>query len=276
MKLLILSDLHAEFSAFELAAGLDYDLAILAGDILGPGRLVARWLRDPRRLGDKPALHFAGNHEYYEGVLEPEAAEMRRQARLHGVHFLDCDELVAGGVRFLGCTLWTDFQVRIEAPGLPGEPAALFSDARRAMMESSRYVADCHAIRLDDVYDSDWRRSRLLTPMDTLRIHRRHRAWLRKKLKEPFAGPTVVVTHHAPHRQSLVPRYAQHWSSGAFVNELPLDLFEVPVLWVHGHTHDSFDYRVGGCRVLSNPRGYKDRHGQFENAHFDPGLVVEI
>ena len=106
MKLLILSDLHAEFANFELPNGLDFDVAILAGDIVAPGRLVARWARSPVRFGDKPIIQIAGNHEYYESVLDQEQAEMRRQADVHGVHFLDCDEVVILGVRFLGCTLW--------------------------------------------------------------------------------------------------------------------------------------------------------------------------
>ena len=46
-------------------------------------------------------------------------------------------------------------------------------------------------------------------------------------------------------------------------------------LWVHGHTHDSFDYAVNGTRVICNPRGYA-RDGVNENPHFDPGLVIEV
>ena len=29
-------------------------------------------------------------------------------------------------------------------------------------------------------------------------------------------------------------------------------------LWVHGHTHSSFDYNIHGTRVVCNPRGYED------------------
>jgi hypothetical protein len=46
-------------------------------------------------------------------------------------------------------------------------------------------------------------------------------------------------------------------------------------LWVHGHTHDSFDYRVAGTRVVCNPRGYA-RDGVNENPHFDPGFTVDL
>ncbi|WP_353506388.1 metallophosphoesterase [Variovorax sp. J31P207] len=276
MRLLILSDLHAEFETFEAPKDLDYDVAILAGDISSPGRVVARWLRDPTRFGEMPIVQIAGNHEYYESVLDEEGAEMRRQAKEQGVHFLDCDEVVIAGVRFLGCTLWTDFRLRIDNPGFAGQQVRLLSDRHRSMMECLRYLADYSAIRVDDPHTANSRGSRRLVPMDTLRLHRQHRSWLRRKLAEPFEGPTVVVTHHAPHRKSLAPRYVDDWSSGGFVSEMRPEFFEVPVLWVHGHTHDSFDYEVGNCRVISNPRGYLNWHGEFENKAFNPGLVVEV
>jgi Icc-related predicted phosphoesterase len=276
MKLLILSDLHAEFETFEVPKGLDYDVAIFAGDIVEPGHVAPKWLRDPARCGDKKAIYIAGNHEHYESVLDRELDRMREHAHENGVHFLNGDEVVIGGVRFLGCTLWTDFGLRIEHPGLAEQPARLISDRCRSMVDSQRFMADYAAIRIEDPLTSNLLGSRRLVPMDTLKIHRRHRAWLRRKLADPFDGPTVVVTHHAPHRNSLAPRFAQDWASGGYVNELPPEFFEVPVLWIHGHTHDSFDYMVGGCRVVCNPRGYKDRRGGFENKAFDPGLVIEI
>lgn len=52
-----------------------------------------------------------------------------------------------------------------------------------------------------------------------------------------FSEKQVVVTHHVPHRGSVVSRYANDWSLAGFVNELPVEFFKVPVLWVHGHTH---------------------------------------
>ncbi|SEF35494.1 hypothetical protein ABL840_37005 [Variovorax sp. NFACC27] len=115
-----------------------------------------------------------------------------------------------------------------------------------------------------------------MTAYDTLRVHQAQRAWLRDRLVEPFAGPTVVVTHHAPHRGSLSQRYADDWASGAFVNELPDTFFDVPVLWIHGHTHQQFDYRVRTCRVVCNPRGYVNWSGRIENKAFNPGLVIDL
>ena len=33
-----------------------------------------------------------------------------------------------------------------------------------------------------------------------------------------------------------------------------------PILWIHGHTHDPFDYELFATRVVCNPRGYPGEH----------------
>ncbi|WP_198084395.1 metallophosphoesterase [Variovorax sp. E3] len=278
MKLLVLSDLHLEFEQFELDGKVEFDVVILAGDIHSPGRHAIAWAAEC--FPGKPVVLVAGNHEYFGSVMHEELAEIRRQAKVVGVGFLDCDEIVIDGVRFLGCTLWTDFALRIDDPGFPGRPMRMLSDRHRAMAESARFLPDYAEICVTDPKACTWMSSlhgaRRLTPMDTLLLHRRQRAWLRRKLGEPFSGPTVVVTHHAPHRLSLAPKHAQEWSSGGYVNEMLPTLFEVPALWIHGHTHQSFDYYVDRCRVVSNPRGYVNWHGDAENGAFNPGLVIDV
>jgi calcineurin-like phosphoesterase family protein len=96
-------------------------------------------------------------------------------------------------------------------------------------------------------------------------------------LAAPFSGKTVVVTHHAPDLASLAPRYATDIASGGFISRRP-DLVSQADLWVHGHTHTGFDYRLDGdgTRVVCNPRGYVRRKGPPENEGFDWGLVVEV
>jgi len=148
------------------------------------------------------------------------------------------------------------------------------------MADSARFLPDYTDISLADPNAPAWtsmlRGVRRLAPMDTLLIHRRQRGWLRRKLSEPFEGPTIVITHHAPHRGSLARRYAQDWVSGAFVSELRDAFFEAFMLWVHGHKHQSFDYHAGRCRVVSNPRGYVNWHGDPENGVFKPGFVIDV
>jgi hypothetical protein len=269
MKLLVLSDLHLEFSDFEVPADADFDVALLAGDIVSPGSKAADWVRRSSALRRARAvLHVAGNHEFYDTTLQDELARLcaRHDDAGPPLHFLHCDQRVIDGVRFLGCTLWTDFALRIDTDEGP------CSDVNRGMQASRGAMVDYRTIDFREA--ARWRK---LTPEDTAVLHRQQRAWLEAALVEPFDGPTVVITHHGPHRASLAPRFAGDWVSSAFINELPAHFFNVPVLWVHGHTHTSFDYRVGNCRVLCNPRGYQAAGRAWpENRAFDPGCVVSV
>ena len=86
----------------------------------------------------------------------------------------------------------------------------------------------------------------------------------------------MVITHHAPSRKSIHPRFADSLMNACFVSDAErlIDGSRAH-LWIHGHTHDSFDYFVNGTRVLCNPRGYVV-DDKAENPAFDPGLVVEV
>ena len=87
--------------------------------------------------------------------------------------------------------------------------------------------------------------------------------------------PVVVVTHHGPSRLSIAPQYEGHPLNPCFVSDLLASFFERPVLWIHGHVHNSLDYQLGNARVVANPRGYR-RRGGFENDAFDPAMVIEV
>jgi hypothetical protein len=213
-------------------------------------------------------LYVPGNHEYYDGEIGAVGAALRaRAAASPNVRVLDNDELVLGDVRFLGTTLWTDFE-------LFGRESA-----RAAIAESLRRVVDFRAIGHGP--------ARRLTPEDTLEFHRTARAFLEARLAAPFAGKTVVITHHAPHPGSVHPRFQHNLTSAAFVSDLT-PLLGTPCLWLHGHTHDSFEYEVGGTRIVANPMGYRSSNWResrndpararvvYENRSFDPGLVVGI
>lgn len=253
MKLNVLSDLHLGFGAMERPLN-DADVVVLAGDISRPREAAAWSLRF-----DKPVLYVMGNHEFYGSSLERAAAEMRRLCDGTHVHVLDGREVVLGGVRFLGTTLWTDF----EADGTPERRAAAEDEARRLMRDFSR-------IRLREGEDA------LFAPHDAAALFRRQAAWLDERLRTPHAGPTVVITHHAPSMRSIHPRFAGSLLNACFVSDAEHLLgAERACLWIHGHTHDSFDYRLGGTRVVCNPRGYV-RGGIAENACFDPDFMVEV
>jgi predicted phosphodiesterase len=248
VKLHILSDLHLEFAPLT-PLPVDADVVVLAGDI-DVGVAGVQWAR---AHFDCPVVYVAGNHEYYGGHFRRTLAKMKRCAAGTQVHVLDAEELVLDGVRFLGTTLWTDF--------------ALIADVERAMASAVRLVNDYTHIGAGV--------RRRLRPEDVLSDHRRSRVWIELNLANPFPGPTVVVTHHLPSAQSIPDRFQFDpvCINPCYASHLDHLLGPPVSLWIHGHTHDSFDYRQSGTRVVCNPRGYVPME---INPRFDPGLVVEV
>ena len=250
MKLNVLSDLHLSQGELPIPDA-DADLVVLAGDIARPARAIA-WAS---RIA-QPVLYVAGNHEFYGGTIEGAAAELKRLAAGTNVRVLDCEEARIGGVRFLGATLWTDFAVAGE-----GEARAA------AVREAERFMRDFSVVRMGEAR---------FTPDASAALFAEHAAWLEARLAEPYGGATVVITHHAPSPKSIHPRFDGSPLNACFVSDAERLLDgRRACLWIHGHTHDSFDYEVNGTRVLCNPRGYA-KDGVNENRAFDPGLRIEV
>ena len=84
-----------------------------------------------------------------------------------------------------------------------------------------------------------------------------------------------IVTHHAPHPNSIPPRYATDLLSACYASDLTR-LMGRAGLWIHGHMHYSVDYEVNGTRIVANPRGYPHKNGGMENGNFNPTFIVEI
>jgi len=265
MRLLVLSDLHVEHAPFAPAARRDaYDLVVLAGDI-GQATLALQWAR--RTFPDAPIVQVAGNHEFFDGIREDVLDAMRATARRLGIHLLEDDTVVVDGVEFVGCTVWTDYRLHER----PGRPVSMSADD--TMLGARRLMLDYRCIEVRD--PSSPAGVRRFEPQDSVVLHERSRAWLAGALARPAAGRRVVVTHHLPSWHSVSPAYVAAPSNPAFASDLDA-LLPRADLWIHGHTHSSHDYLLGGCRVVCNPRGYPMRAGGFENPRFDPVRVVTV
>jgi predicted phosphodiesterase len=250
MRVHVLSDLHMERAPFELPA-TEADVLVLAGDI-GSGVRGVRWAA--QLPGAAPVLYLAGNHEFYGHSLPTLTDQLRAAAAGSRVRVLENDQVLIGGVRFLGCTLWSDFDF-----GGQAERAA-------AMEFCARVVNDYTHIDFAP-------QQRVLKPHDTRMLHIASRRWLEHKLAEPHAGPTVVLTHHAPVIRGRPAQAHLRALAGAFVSDLTsLMGADRVALWIYGHTHRVADLDVAGTRVVSNPRGYP--HEPVRG--FDPSLVVEL
>lgn len=235
MIISLVSDLHVDFGNPVPPVPDDTDVLVIAGDICnGEPELWRETIAKVRYSYRGPVLLVMGNHEYYGRSFPESIADFRDAIRDDpNAILLEKQEWIFGGVRFLCATLWTDFC-----------KWKLASECQIGM-------SDFQVIRTED--------GKPITPKRVLQDHKEVMRWLGASFSAPFAGKTVVITHHAPSFRSQHPFFAGSKISGGFCSDLDDQILEwMPDLWIHGHVHDPMDYHVGDTRVLCNPIGYPD------------------
>jgi predicted phosphodiesterase len=272
MNIQLLSDLHLEaHPLFRAEPAPQADVLVLAGDI-GSYQEGSQLTDDlfglaqfsplPQFAGwPTPVLFVPGNHEYDAQDFDDGHVRLRRTCEELGIHFLERETMVLGGVRFIGTTLWSDFDALADherACDL-GRRLMLRDKAFRA---ANFYLRKTGGTRFSEPFLAEPMRAQALVCQD----------WLRTALAKPFEGSTVVVTHFAPSLRSADPRYGLVPGTAGFCNALD-DMLSQADLWLHGHLHAPSDYVVHGvrsggaawqCRVVANPLGY-DRKGEQES-----------
>lgn len=251
MKVWIASDLHTDAAPWEPQVVPSHDILVLAGDVGdGPGAAVAE-LRRIQALTQKPVVFVPGNHDLLGASLRP--PEFNDLAG--PIAILRAGSSVQfGDVRFIGATLWTDFEL-----GDRGDLPQRWAIASMPEYRSVRHETE----------------DRLITPRDIGLEHDRDLAALEAALGRTCPGTTVVVSHHAPSGRSIPAEDRRHerWPAYASDLEAMIGRFQ-PALWIHGHIHEAVDYHCGATRVLSNPRGYPG--GWDKTRPWRPDLVLEV
>ena len=269
MRIQLFSDLHLErYAGFVPQVRGDTDVIILAGDI-GSYQLGSRLTDEdfglerfsPLRPGAPGArvLYIPGNHEFDGFEYDEAYARLRASCARLGIEWLDRETLVIGSVRFIGTTLWSDF----DALALrEQELTKQLQKREKAFRAANWYLSKNTTLKNGEKVLAEGIREMALDCQ----------AWLRAALAAPFGGSTVVVTHFAPSLQSADPRYGLTPGTAGFCNALD-GLLPRAQLWLHGHLHCPVDHVQHGCRVVANPLGYA-RKG--EQAGFRPHLTLTL
>lgn len=249
MYIRLFSDLHLEFLNFDIEPMPEDNesILVLAGDI-HVGHRVVPFLGGCAQMF-KHVVYVLGNHEYYHGSFNYTLNDIRvAVSSIPNIHVLENESIDIEGIRIVGATMWSSLD--------GGNPLA--------MMRIGRGMYDYSMISFND---------RLITPEDTLQKYKDTVAFIGSTLEQPHAGPTVVVTHHAPSRQCVHPMFYRSNINGGFVSDL--DSFierHQPDYWFYGHTHQSVFVDIDKTKIRNNPRGYTPE----ENENFDPFFRIEV
>jgi Icc-related predicted phosphoesterase len=258
MKIWTVSDLHMELTrGWDLPAPgerPDYDVLVVAGDLTTRMERGVEWLK--ARVTDRPVVYVSGNHESY-GVGNDRTIEKARAAAAgSNIHVLENDTVTIDGVTFIGCTLWTDFD--------------LFGDPDYAMMAAAETMNDYRKIRISDY-------KLRLRPRHTLARHQESRDFIARELRKPQTT-RVVVTHMGPHPTAVRRGFEDDIASAAYTSDCS-DLMAMGVdAWIYGHTHEHEDRMIGGTRLVTNAKGYGPwlAGETWDNPGFDINFVIEI
>lgn len=277
MRIQLFSDLHLErYPDFQPRFAADVDVIVLAGDI-GSYQPGSRLAGDDFGLGRfsplrpgaacSTVLYVPGNHEFDALDFDDTVLRLRATCERLGIIWLDREVVLLGQVRFVGTTLWTDFEALV---GNEGNLTKQMQARTKAYRAANYYLSKNTTLKAGEPVLAEGIREMALDCQ----------AWLREALSVPFAGATVVVTHFAPSLLSADPRYGLTPGTAGFCNALDA-LFPLADVWMHGHLHCWNDYVVKGdregqpwaCRVVANPLGYFSKG---EQAAFREHLVIEV
>lgn len=253
-KIALASDIHLEFAELDLRNTQAVDVLILAGDICVAKDFRGRdsdnkYARRYHAFFDQVSQEFPhviyvlGNHEHYGNDMAYTLKNLRdRLADRANIQVIERQSVTVAGVTFLGTTLWTSLNNR--------DPHTMWQ-IPRMMNDFSRIKVD---VRQDRIHNHPPR----ITPDIWCDEHDRCRGFLNQAVQD-HAENVVVITHFTPSYQSCAEEYrGQTIMNAGYHTELHDFIYDNPQikLWVHGHTHDDFDYVINQTRVVCNPRGY--------------------
>ena len=109
----------------------------------------------------------------------------------------------------------------------------------------------------------------------TLSRHINHHMAQTDLLARQAGQVDVVITHWPPTKEAIHPKFDGDELNPYFINDRE-DLVRAigAKLWISGHTHEAYDYRIGAMRCIGNPTGYSGEHRM--SGLFRPDKVVEV
>lgn len=234
----LVSDLHVDANG-EQPADFDTEWVIVAGDTSNSVEQSVNVLNKYVRKGHR-VFAVDGNHEHYANLA---AGRSVRSAS---------DQFYQTGTFDFGFAKMSQEIVLI---GTNGWYPVVDEN------HWTRYMLDGHRINAPGEYLNYLAKLEARYVMDALQLLK---PWQR----------AIIVTHTAPCRESLDPKYEGSDGNPYFFNpqmDTALTIHKEKILkWHHGHTHQAMDVTHRSVNIVTNPRGYPR-----ENPDWKP-LVIEL
>lgn len=269
------TDLHGEFAPFDIPPRPKkaVDAVLIGGDT----HVGMRSLDTIEAIWDAwkvPVLFVLGNHEYYgheatglERAIAARVLAMRDAGK--DITWLRGEAAEVAGVRVIGATLWTDMAL-IQDPEDLVRIGLGMNDYRRIG------ILDPLPLDADELVVP---KARYLQIADTVAWHQAEWDAVTRLLATPYAGTTVVLTHHLPTPLCIAPKFQGDRLNPAFASDKTQAIRDSCAdWWFYGHSHGPIEFDLdrtdgGVCRMRSNCRGYPK---EWAHTQFDPKRIFTI
>ncbi len=173
----------------------------------------------------KHVIYVNGNHELYGTHID--RLRDKKQFLPKNVHWLDNTSVIIENQRFIGCTLWFPY------------------DSLNQIYEKE----------MNDFYS-------ILNFREYVYKENENSV---KYLTENIKEKDIVITHHLPSNKSIHSKYFDSQINRFFVCEMDEVIKKnKPSYWGHGHTHETFEYKLYDTQIIANPHGTPDERNDFE------------
>lgn len=239
MKIQIISDIHCDSWAsghlWDYINPTNADALSICGDV-GTERYIHNLITEALTHYEYVFFVF-GNHDFYFNNIDLQY-KVKLAYRYNDRVFIFTNDLYEiNGIKIFGGVMWSN-------------PNPIFD------MEIRNGIADF-------MYIKDW-------SVEKMRLEHSNFC---KKLTE-VGQPDIILSHFVPCYKSVHNRYKYNplcmGINEYFTTDMTAYMYGVK-LWIHGHTHDDYNYVTGDTRIICNPVGYCG-----ELQYWDKELVVSV
>jgi predicted phosphodiesterase len=255
MKIQVLSDLHIEVKPFAVVRHAQAEVLVLAGDIVALHNDCKKiyHLENILKHITIPIVYITGNHEYYGfGKISYTNKVIKTlEQKYPHFHFLDNECWIYKDVEFIGSTLWSDFDLSPNKLWFASAIETAINDFVQILSDKEPY--------------------KRLSGLEMMGMNKLARAFIGNAVKNANGLKKVVVTHFIPTPMSIGEQFKNSSMNPYFTCNCE-NLMPGVHTWIHGHTHNSFDYMLNGTHIVCNPRGYDKENKEA----FESQKIVEI
>ena len=222
----------------------DVDVYIIAGDFCDTARIGREnYLYEllnhfSASFPNKHIVYIPGNHEFYRTSFDGVFAN--RINLPENIHWLHRDSIEIEGAVFAGSTLWF--------------PKTVMTNVYKHMLNDYHLIHGYEGfVYHENELDQNFFKSEIAHRDKTL--------------------PLICVSHHLPCEDVISHSNHDDPTNIFYVGSYDIHnyLGDKDITWIHGHSHEPYDFKLGETRVLRNPYGYYS-----DCTMYNEKLVIEV